>query len=247
MSRQMRAYFAKKSDAAMFARLVRASFADLKVFPPLELASKDWMKEWRKHYKTQVIKGGAFRLRIVPAWKKAPKGGVSIKIQPGQAFGTGTHATTRLCLSAFMENLDSIGDRFSLLDFGAGTGVLALGAMALASNTGKLAKALAVESDGEALKLCRKNAGLNRRKMSFSRKLPSAGKFDFIFANVLSPVLLAYRRELAKRLKPGGTLVLSGVLASEAGQFSKEFSVKGLKLRKTMIEGDWAAFILSAN
>jgi len=239
---ELRVYFAKKADGAAFGKILTGAIEDLKVSAPRELGKKDWMKEWRKHYRTQVVKEGRAALAIVPAWKKAPlRPAAHVKIWPGQAFGTGTHATTRLCLRSYLREAPALPNKFNLLDFGAGTGVLALGAMALATAAGARVTALAVESDPEALAQAGKNARLNRRKLGLSRKLAKAKRYEFVFANVLAPVLLKFRAELFAALRPGGFLVLSGILASEAEKFSEEFAQDGLELLGIQVEGDWAS------
>jgi ribosomal protein L11 methyltransferase len=242
VSDEMRVYFGKKADGTTFGKLLSSVIPELKIGAPRELGKKDWMKEWRKHYRTQVVKEGKGALAIVPAWKKPPaRPAAHVKIWPGQAFGTGTHATTRLCLRAYLRAAPDLGNKLSLLDFGAGTGVLALGALALAAKEGRAISALAVESDPEALAQAGKNARLNRRKLALRRKLAKGKRYDFVFANVLAPVLLAFRRELAAALKPGATIVLSGILASEAESFAEEFRQKGLELVRLDTEGDWAS------
>lgn len=237
MSAEMRAHFALKTDAASFVKIMRASFEDLRVQGPYLLAPKDWMKEWRKHYKKQKI--GA--VTIVPAWLKSPAKGVSVRIYPGQAFGTGTHATTRLCLLSFLEVFKKDAGKFSCLDFGAGTGILAIAAAKL---YGKGFKGDAVESDQVALDQARKNARLNRVSLRFLRKMPAKKKYDFIFANVLAPVLLAQKTFLKEAVSEGGHLVLSGILATEADAFLQEFGMDGFSLVRKSVEGDWAAILL---
>lgn len=242
VTEEVRVYFAKKPDGVVFGRLLTSAIEDLKVSAPRALGKKDWMKEWRKHYRTQVVKEGKAALAIVPAWKKPPaRPKAHVKIWPGQAFGTGTHATTRLCLQAYLREAAALPNNFKLLDFGAGTGVLALGAMALAAGSGQRITALAVESDPEALAQAGKNARLNRRKIELSRKLAKQKRYEFVFANVLAPVLLAFRKELAASLTPGGFLVLSGILASEVEGFASDFGQKGLELLRIDTEGDWAS------
>lgn len=250
MSSELRAYFGSRSDAVQFRALVRSVIEDLRVDAPRALVRKDWMKEWRRHYKTQILRAGGRVLRVVPAWKKAPASGLSVRIYPGQAFGTGTHATTRLCLMAAMEGWSPSVRR--VLDFGAGTGVLALGAMALAASANANAAAAAgpkkrisvdaVESDPEALAQCRKNFGINRRRARFLLKMPKA-RYDLVLANVLAPILLSHQRALGAAVASGGRLVLSGILAKEAAAFRRAFKVRalGLHYEGTRIEGDWAA------
>jgi ribosomal protein L11 methyltransferase len=235
-SREMRVYFAKRPDAALFARILRQAFADLRVGAPRRVGQKDWMKAWRRHYKVQVIREGRRALAVVPSWKKAPKRGVSVRISPGQAFGTGTHATTQLCLRLLLRHAP--GAR-RVLDFGAGTGVLLLAAQKLAG-----AKGLAVESDPVALAQARKNARLNRASgLRFAREV-NGERFDLVFANVLAPVLLAHRAKLRAALAPEGLLFLSGILRAEAGAFLKQFGGTGLELVERLDQGDWSALAL---
>ena len=244
MNDEMRVYFGKKTDGTIFGKLVKSAFEDLKIAAPRALGKKDWMKEWRKHYRTQIVREGKAALAIVPAWKKPPATPkVSVKIWPGQAFGTGTHSTTRLCLKAFLKAAPSMPTSLSLLDFGAGTGVLALGAQAWAAKAGMKIKAVAVESDPQALEQAGKNARLNRRELRLCLKMPKAKPYDFVFANVLAPVLLLFKKELAASVKPGGLMVLSGILATESESFRKKFAQKELEYLGTELEGDWAALL----
>lgn len=242
MNLEIRVYFEKKADAQAYGRLIKASFDEIKVYPARPLAKRDWMKEWRKFYKTQKVEAGGRTVYIVPAWKKAPKNSLSVKIHPGQAFGTGTHPTTRLCIEAFLAAWSELPEKVRLLDFGSGTGVLALVAESLAAKEKRQLRSVAVESDPDALVQCGKNARLNRRKVRLLRKLPK-GKFDFIFANVLAPVLVKHKAELAARLAPGALVVVSGILAKEAGQFQRDFAVAGLERLSAQIEGDWAGIL----
>jgi ribosomal protein L11 methyltransferase len=234
---EMRVYFTKKYDAFLFARILGNAFADLKIVRPKKLASKDWMKVWRKHYKTQMIREGKMALAIVPSWKKAPKtANTSVRISPGQAFGTGTHPTTRLCLRLLLRHAPHSK---KVLDFGAGTGVLLIAAHRLSGAMG-----IAVESDSVALDQARKNAGLNHAEgLRFTRKL-GKGKFDLVFANVLAPVLLANKKPLQSALAKKGLIFLSGILRSEANAFLKAFQTHRLELVERLDEGDWSAFAL---
>lgn len=235
-SEQIVVYFGTRGDAGKFGAILQGAFSDLRVSKPLRLARKDWMKAWRKHYKPVLLRERGVGLVITPAWRKAPRGRASVRIYPGQAFGTGTHPTTRLCLRLFMKHAGEVG---SILDFGAGTGILALGAMALQPGV----KVLAVESDLEALDQARKNARINRRNMKFSPRM-GKGSYDLVFANVLAPVLLAQKAQLASAVKRGGLIILSGILRSEGGKFLRAFRQPGLKLVEELSEGDWVAFAM---
>lgn len=236
LSREMRAYFASVADARGFARLLRSVVGDVRVSPPRRQAPRDWMKLWRRHYKTQTLREGRRSLHIVPSWKERPRKGISVRISPGQAFGTGTHPTTRLCLRLLLRHL---GPEARVLDFGAGTGILLIAALKCGAASGA-----AVESDATALEQCRKNARLNRVEgLRFLRSLPRGG-YDLVFANVLAPVLLAHREKLLASLKPGGIIFLSGILKAEGRRFLTGFRAPGFGLEERLEEGDWVAFAL---
>jgi ribosomal protein L11 methyltransferase len=235
-------YFGSRSDAATYGKILKNAFAELSISAPRKQAKQDWMKAWRKHYKTVKIRAGGVSLAIVPAWKKAPATGISVRIYPGQAFGTGTHATTRLCMELYLVHRREGGAE--LLDFGAGTGILAFAALKLAASEKVRVKALAVESDPEALAQAGKNARINRLKIGLSRKMNAGKRYEIIFANVLAPVLLAQKTQLLGGLKKGGLIILSGILRKECAKFLKEFRSPALELVEERSEGDWVAFAL---
>jgi|GEM_PF-2849593 len=236
---EMRVYFRTKIDANKFAKQLASLVDGVKIFRPRKQAPKDWMKLWRRHYKNQTLHEGRHRLHIVPAWKKSPANGLSIRITPGQAFGTGTHPTTQLCLRLFLRY--SAKAKGSMLDFGAGTGVLAI-----AAAKGAAMKGVAVESDPVALAQCRKNLKLNRVEIRCSRVMPKR-TFDLVFANVLAPVLLEKKKELTAALNKNGLLFLSGILAKESKTFLKEFRSAELTSLEIATQGDWAAIALRKN
>jgi ribosomal protein L11 methyltransferase len=237
---RMCAYFGKVSDAKIYQQILQKTFSELEVKAPRLLRPKDWMREWRKVYRPQKISGKTASLWIVPAWFQG-RGKNSVFVNPGQAFGTGTHPTTRLCLQAFLDFSPLLPERAKILDFGAGTGVLAIAALVIGKNKKLQWRALAVETDPEGLKSCRENAKKNKVKLPVAKKI-AKGEYDFVFANVLAPVLLAHKSELMRAVKSGGTLVLSGILRKEAKAFAKEFAPRKRMLLFT--EGDWAALVI---
>jgi ribosomal protein L11 methyltransferase len=244
---EMRVYFATKKDAGNYARLIRASFAEIKVGAVRELSPRDWMKTWRKFYHTQVIREAGRDLAVVPAWLKPKKNQkVYVRIYPGQAFGTGTHPTTRLCLRHFLRFATALEgtEPVKVLDFGAGTGVLALAAEKILRADGRGFQGTAVESDPEALKQAGKNARINRAALRFMRGVPVRARYDWIFANVLAPVLLEHRATLLGALRPGGYIVLSGLLVEEAEDFLRRFHRAGFRLVAELSEEGWASLLL---
>jgi ribosomal protein L11 methyltransferase len=216
---------------------VAASFPELKVQSPKIAPQVDWVKKWKKYYKPVKIRPNLHSpaLWILPAWikRKVP---LKIKINPGQAFGTGTHATTQLCLDLFL----STKTKFKrVLDFGAGTGILA---MAAVKRDG--ANAHCIEIDPTARIQLKKNLKLNHVNAKIINK--PQGQYDLIFANVLAPVLLEHKKTLLSALKPGGVLILSGLLRREPHQFLKEFLPKKRRQLALKTQGDWAAVLIES-
>lgn len=237
-------YFRKRADAARFVSLIRAGIEGLKVGAPRKQAAKDWLKLWRRHYRPQKIG----RIWVYPAWRKVPAGKRAVRIYPGQAFGTGTHATTRGCLKLFQAAAGEISDSASIMDFGAGTGVLALAALRWGKAEGKRWRAEATEIDPVARTQTRKNARANRLPLSIAAGWGKKKNFALIFANVLAPVLLKEAKQLEARLMPGGTLLLSGILRKEAKTFLQEFLRRAGSGKLVFVEewqeGDWSALRL---
>ena len=238
-------YFGRLIDAKKFCTLFKTIFSDAKVSAPRKQRQQDWMRAWRKHYKPVSVANGA--LWIYPAWIKVPvsRRKNAIRIYPGQAFGTGTHETTMLCLEALLKER-KIREVQKVLDFGAGTGILALSAMKLNSKL----RASAVEVDATACEQLRKNARINRMKLPVGRKLASTKKHDLVFANVLAPVLLMFKKDLLARVRSGGVLILSGILASEVEKFIQEF-IRDTAVSKADVRmetrGDWAAVVVEVS
>ena len=246
MSKSLIVYFGKSKDADAFRAILAKSFDGIKVSRTWELKPKDWMKEWRKYYRIQTLGKGQIKLLIIPSWYPAKKRGRwEVRIHPGQAFGTGTHPTTRLCLLAFMDIAKSLGSSPTILDFGAGTGVLGIAAAKFLTLQKKPYSILAVESDPVALEQAGKNIGINKVKIQSALKTPKKVAADLVFANVLAPVLLAHREPLMAAVKPGGYLILSGLLKTEVKDFTAAFlgASESFTTQKK-IEGDWAALVL---
>lgn len=239
-------YFKTKLHAKKFARLVGASIEDIEIVSITKAQEVDWVKKWRRFYKPQKIVGNASSpiLWILPAWTKRrlKKNEFSLHIEPGQAFGTGTHETTQLCLEFLLQQIDSLSERapIKVLDFGAGTGILAIAA-------GKIFKKLeltCVEIDKRAHESLVRNLNLNRIRARIKTN-GLGGRNDLIFANVLAPVLIEHQKSLWTSLRPGGFLIASGILLKELPHFLNEFLPK-ISRRQLAVKarGDWVAVML---
>ncbi|MCK4738779.1 MAG: 50S ribosomal protein L11 methyltransferase [Deltaproteobacteria bacterium] len=206
----------------------------------------DWSQKWRRGVKP--VRVGRFFVR--PSFSKAQSRAedILIEIDPGMAFGTGGHETTRLCLKALqvIKKLKT-PKPFSLLDVGTGSGVLALGAFKLWEERRKnsLGRVIGIDNDPVALKVGRKNIALNKAKVVLSEKPLNeiTGKFSVVVANILSSTLMELCEDLEKKISPDGFLILSGILEVEAVEVTNAFKEIGLKPFKQMKSGEWVALL----
>jgi ribosomal protein L11 methyltransferase len=173
------------------------------------VAEQDWVRLTQSQFDPIPI---SERLWIVPSWHQPPDPrAICIELDPGLAFGTGSHPTTRLCLKWLERNIR--GDE-SVLDYGCGSGILAIAAKKLGAG-----RVLGTDVDVQAITASRDNAENNRVEAAFC--LPDAlpgGEFDILVANILTNPLKALMPLLAARVRPGGRIALSGILAEQAAE-----------------------------
>jgi ribosomal protein L11 methyltransferase len=205
--------------------------------------SEDWSTSWKVHFKPLRV---GTRLLIVPTWEDAAAlpGDLVLRIDPGMAFGTGGHETTRLCLE-LLEKIMDAGCRAaapSLLDLGTGSGILAMAASLLGAG-----RILALDIDPEAVDVARENLALNDLAGKIecdTVPLESLEEgFDIILANILAEELVRLAPGLAARLNPGGALILSGILAEKEELVRKGFADQPLLYEETNRAGEWVAML----
>jgi ribosomal protein L11 methyltransferase len=207
------------------------------------LRDKNWNASWRKFFSPQKIGRG---LWITPPWLKppSPSGRKVITIEPGMAFGTGTHPTTRGCLE-FLEVATSAmrAQRIAALDVGTGSGILAI---ALAKMGVK--KVLALDSDPVALTVAKTNIRRNRVGkavvLSDSSVEKIRGSFSIVVANLTAETLLDLGRSLQKRVRPSGYMILSGILNPKVPAVLKILTSYGLLLLRQKNEKGWSTLLL---
>jgi ribosomal protein L11 methyltransferase len=201
---------------------------------------EDWASTWKAHF--PVLRVGR-RLVIRPTWRRHRRrpGDVVLALDPGMAFGTGLHPTTRLCLAA-LEPLAADGRLAGarVLDVGCGSGILAIAALRLGAAT-----ALGVDTDPIAIESTLANARRNRlvRRMAARvGSLPSgAGLFDVVLANLIAGVLVPLAPALRDELRVGGALVASGIFIDREDEVRAAFDAAGLVVVERSAEGDWVA------
>ena len=217
-----------------------------------EIADQNWMEAWKQHYNPILI---GKSLVIVPAWMESPEPDrIAIKIDPGMAFGTGTHPTTQLCLElmemAMLEIRNSNID-FRVIDVGCGSGILSIAAIKLGS-----AGALGVDIDPGSIVNARENANTNHIGDELILEVGSVqeildGKFAFskaplVVANILAPVIIRlFDARLADLIEENGAIVLSGILQEQAQSVIEAGQAKGLKMIERRQMGDWVALTMS--
>jgi ribosomal protein L11 methyltransferase len=217
-----------------------------------EIADQNWMEAWKQHYKPILI---GKRLVIMPAWMDSPDHNrIPIKIDPGMAFGTGTHPTTQLCLELMEKaivdtRLSNI--EFRVIDVGCGSGILSIAALRLGAKS-----ALGVDIDSGSIVNARENADTNRIGDELILEVGSVreildGRFAFrkaslVLANILAPVIVRlFDSGLADLMEENGAIILSGILEEQAPGVIQAAQAKGLKINEQEQMGDWVALSMS--
>ena len=207
---------------------------------PLE--ESDWESAWKAHF--DLLKVGR-RLVIKPSWIEYAPGvdDLVIELDPGMAFGTGYHPTTRMCLEALEE---LIRPGMSVLDLGTGSGILTMAAVQLGA-----ASVLALDKDPTAVTAARRNfkAGCLTAQARASRgtlphQLAIDAGFDLAVANISSKVILDRAPHIRTALKPGGMLIASGFMEDRMGEVEGGLAEVGLLKRETYRDDEWAALLL---
>ena len=231
------AYFADEPD--LEGRLREALAGSRVEILPAAIPEVDWVARVREGFRP--FSAGSFR--IVPAWDcsaPAPGGVRVIVVEPGLAFGTGTHESTRLCLAALEERARA-GPLGHVLDVGAGSGILSVAATQLGAR-----RVIAIELDEEALPVARRHAEINRAPIHLVRgdgaRAVAAGSFDVVVANISAPLLAERAEELAGTTRGHGALLLSGFLVEGLPSVRAAYAAVGdIDVR---VEGEWAALVV---
>jgi ribosomal protein L11 methyltransferase len=202
------------------------------------IPDQDWNESWKKGFAPLDV-GEHFS--ILPPWEDERSGRINLIIDPGMAFGTGHHETTRSCL-VLMEKYDGITEKGRFLDLGTGTGLLAIAASILGYN-----QVVAVDTDPLAIEAARKNLELNHVvniELREGSVIETAGTFDCIAANIISGVLILLAHEISSHLKPSGIAILSGILADQADEVIRAYEQTGLKFIESFPDDKWVSLVL---
>jgi len=215
------------------------------------LAEQEWRDSYKAHFKAWQFG----QLHWVPLWEKddfvLPKGHEVLWLDPGLAFGTGNHETTRLCVERLVEYRASHSTKAcSVIDAGCGSGILALSAAKLGFQN-----VIGFDNDPEAVRVSEENAALNGlegRVEFFTGDLVSGltgRRAELVFANILAPVLIEFAPQLVGAVAPEGTLILSGILASEGEEVRAAFRrvAPTWSFPESRILGEWCDVVCHRN
>lgn len=245
----MQIFLEDPADAPRAAEAIRSAgeIIGLDLSPDIgEIPDEDWKLTYRKHFKTEIVSP---RLAVVPEWETqsfSPAPGQKVLVlDPGMAFGTGQHATTRACLE-FIDELAVLDPDRSFLDVGCGSGILAI-----AAKLEGFSHVAGFDIDPEAVRNANENAAKNNISVEFVRgdlcnksTLPDVRKtgdfsFDVVAANVLGPILVRYAAEISALVAPGGSLILSGILTEVYPEVKAAYEAQGFKETSLRRIGEW--------
>ena len=201
----------------------------------------DWAESWKQYYKPVPLG----KVTIVPAWEKydAKDGEVIIRMDPGMAFGTGTHETTRLVIR-LMQDIIQGGER--VLDVGTGSGILSICASKLGAKSCN-----AYDIDPVAVKVAKENAladGCDNITVGVSDLLRqvdlSGGKYDFCVANIVADIIIRMLPDVRAYIKEGSPLILSGIIGERANEVREAVIRTGFTVEKEIKENDWVGMLV---
>jgi ribosomal protein L11 methyltransferase len=222
-----------------------AGLADALVGAPAwqSIREEDWAETWKEHYDIERVG----RLVVRPAWREytAAPGEVVISLDPGMAFGTGQHPTTRMCMDGLQQAASNQQQGLGrVLDLGSGSGILAIAAVALGAES-----VLATDTEEMAVKASIENAALNGMHGQITVRAGSIeavgddGPFDVILANINAAAVTALAGPMAREMKPGAWLFAGGVIEEKEAGVAEALRAAGLRIERVMAEGDWRTFV----
>lgn len=250
----LRAYFPYPHDPQELCSTILEALSGLtSIYPELaepkldyrELADHDWASDWKQHFPPFKVGN---RLVICPSWIDwDPSGEETIlTLDPGQAFGTGTHATTGLCLQAVSEHFETNNPPEQVLDVGTGSGILAMASAALGAK-----QVIACDIDSDACKVALENVANNQLTGQISitdEPLEEiSGRYDLVLANILASENIRLADQLIRHLAPQGRLVLSGILIEQEQQVIDGFTNFPVKLLTTSHRDEWTCIVYQNN
>jgi len=243
MDHTVTGYFPANASGNKQRLMLESALKDLELFQGIntvveyrDIDEEDWAESWKAFFWPEKISD---RLVVKPTWREYTPGpgDMVIEIDPGMAFGTGTHPTTTLCIQ-LLEQLMIPGK--SILDVGTGSGILLIAAAKLGASSG-----IGVDNDYLATRVARSNLRVNhlaprRFSVAVGNLIdPVHGRFDLVTANILTDVILKLLPSLHRVLKPGGLFICSGIIEAYGQKVASRLKAIGFQLVKKRYQGDW--------
>jgi ribosomal protein L11 methyltransferase len=232
----------KITDSMQSARhlLRNSGINDEMSFDHVFIGERDWNESWKKKFKPIDV---GENLTILPPWEENNNGRINLIIDPGMAFGTGHHETTKTCLMLIEKFSKEKTEKNRFLDFGTGTGILSIAALKLGFK-----HAVCVDIDPLAIDAAQRNAELNGL-WDIEIKEGSISvvneKFDFIAANLMSEILIQNAHEIASRLNKSGIALLSGIIVGQENDVIAAMENEGLHVLEKFYDGRWVTILLT--
>ena len=222
------------------------------IFPDFEkpsftteiICDPNWGEQWKKYFKPIRVSNNII---VKPTWERYTPASrdIVIEIDPGMAFGTGQHASTRMCIEAIEDVImkDRSIKEWKVLDVGCGTGILGITAAKMGAQD-----VICVDIDKKAVEIAGENAAINNVKSSLRILNKNAAAIDkprnLIIANLTSKLLLTLRPHLIELLLPEGYLIISGIIEQDAKNIEEQFSADPLTLHRMITEKEWVCYVL---
>ncbi|MEW6738732.1 MAG: 50S ribosomal protein L11 methyltransferase [Nitrospirota bacterium] len=209
-------------------------------FDHVFIGERDWNESWKKKFKPIDV---GENLTILPPWEENNNGRINLIIDPGMAFGTGHHETTKTCLMLIEKFSKEKTEKNRFLDFGTGTGILSIAALKLGFK-----HAVCVDIDPLAIDAAQRNAELNGLwdiEIKEGSIAMVDGKFDFIAANLMSEILIQNAHEISSRLNKSGIALLSGIIVGQENDVIAAMENKGLHVLEKFYDGRWVTILLT--
>lgn len=243
----VKGYFAQEEDMVRVISYIEEKLKELKdlgidigegKIEDKEIYEQDWANNWKKYYKPTKISD---KVVVKPTWEEYKKSEdeLIIELDPGMAFGTGTHETTRMCIKALEEKVEN---ESTVFDIGTGSGILAIGAKLLGAKEVK-----AVDLDPVAVDAARKNVELNNideiEVLEGNLMDVIHGKADIVVANIIADIILFLCEDVKSFLKPGGVFISSGIILDRRAEVEEKLKAVGYKILEVKNEGEWVCII----
>ena len=228
-----------------YIRSLSELFPDTKrpTFTTSTIVDPDWAERWKKYFKPLRI---SKNIVVKPTWERynPESGDIIVDIDPGMAFGTGQHASTRLCINAIEDIIlkDKPYHGWNVLDVGTGTGILAICCIKLGAE-----HVTAIDVDPQAVDIAGKNVIINgvADKIDIMNREATMVRsaFNLIVANLTAPTLINLQEQLSSMIEPGGYLVASGITDMYINQIEKVFKADDIAIYERLAEKEWVCFV----